>query len=39
MRMSANAREVRFVLFDGEEEPPGSTDFRTDALRGSKAYV
>jgi glutaminyl-peptide cyclotransferase len=35
----ANAREVRFVLFDGEEEPPGSTDFFADALRGSKAYV
>jgi Peptidase family M28 len=35
----ANAREIRFVLFDGEEEPPGSTDFATDALRGSKAYV
>jgi glutaminyl-peptide cyclotransferase len=34
-----NAREVRFVLFDGEEEPPRSTDFLTDALRGSKAYV
>jgi peptidase M28-like protein len=34
-----NAREIRFVLFDGEEEPPGSTDFFTDALRGSKAYV
>ena len=33
------AREVRFVLFDGEEEPPGSTDFRADALRGSGAYV
>jgi glutaminyl-peptide cyclotransferase len=38
-RPPANAREVRFVLFDGEEEPPGSTDFLTDALRGSKAYV
>jgi acetylornithine deacetylase/succinyl-diaminopimelate desuccinylase-like protein len=35
----ANAREVRFVLFDGEEEPPDSTDFYADALRGSKAYV
>jgi glutaminyl-peptide cyclotransferase len=35
----ANAREVRFVLFDGEEEPPGSTDFERDALRGSKAYA
>jgi glutaminyl-peptide cyclotransferase len=32
-------RELRFVLFDGEEEPPGSTDFARDALRGSKAYV
>jgi Zn-dependent M28 family amino/carboxypeptidase len=38
-RRPANAREIRFVLFDGEEEPPGSTDFFTDALRGSKAYV
>jgi glutaminyl-peptide cyclotransferase len=36
---AANAREVRFVLFDGEEEPPGSTDFLADALRGSKAYA
>jgi hypothetical protein len=35
----ANAREIRFVLFDGEEEPLGSTDFERDALRGSKAYV
>jgi hypothetical protein len=34
-----NAREVRFVLFDGEEEPLGSTDFLADALRGSKAYA
>jgi hypothetical protein len=34
-----NAREVRFVLFDGEEEPPGSTDFLADALRGSRAYA
>jgi glutaminyl-peptide cyclotransferase len=38
-RRPANAREIRFVLFDGEEEPPNSTDFKTDALRGSKAYV
>jgi hypothetical protein len=30
---------LRFVLFDGEEEPPGSTDFFRDALRGSKAYA
>ena len=34
-----SAREIRFVLFDGEEEPPGSKDFLRDALRGSKAYV
>ena len=33
------ARELRFVLFDGEEEPPGSTDFARDALRGSRAYA
>jgi len=34
-------REVRFVLFDGEEEPPGCPDaqFQQCALRGSKAYV
>jgi glutaminyl-peptide cyclotransferase len=35
----ANAREVRFVLFDGEEEPRGSDDFERDAPRGSRAYV
>lgn len=38
-RAPRNAREVRFVLFDGEEEPPGSTDFARDALRGSRAYA
>lgn len=32
-------RELRFVLFDGEEEPAGSTDFARDGLRGSTAYV
>ena len=34
-------REVRFVLFDGEEEPPGCPDaeFQQCALRGSKAYA
>ena len=37
----ARAREVRFVLFDGEEEPPGGDegDFYATALRGSKAYA
>jgi glutaminyl-peptide cyclotransferase len=38
-RRPPNAREIQFVLFDGEEEPPNSTDFKRDALRGSKAYV
>ena len=34
-------REVRFVLFDGEEEPVGCPDaqFVRCALRGSKAYA
>ena len=34
-------REVRFVLFDGEEEPPGCPEvqFQSCGLRGSKAYV
>jgi glutaminyl-peptide cyclotransferase len=34
-------REVRFVLFDGEEEGPGCSDarFAQCALRGSRAYV
>jgi Zn-dependent M28 family amino/carboxypeptidase len=34
-------REVRFVLFDGEEEPLGCPDIRFEqcALRGSKAYA
>jgi Peptidase family M28 len=39
---AAGAREVRFVLFDGEELPrakAGSEDFEADALRGSKAYA
>jgi glutaminyl-peptide cyclotransferase len=40
-RRAANAPELRFVLFDGEEEPEGSAPgrFYKDALRGSKAYV
>jgi glutaminyl-peptide cyclotransferase len=34
-------REIRFVLFDGEEDPPGCTDqdFQFCALRGSRAYA
>lgn len=37
------AREVRFVLFDGEEPPTGlpeeGKDFYSEGLRGSRAYV
>jgi hypothetical protein len=37
------ARELRFVLFDGEEPAAGlpeeSTDFYSEGLRGSRAYV
>jgi hypothetical protein len=34
-------REIDFVLFDGEEDPPGCSDahFEQCALRGSKAYT
>lgn len=34
-------REIRFALFDGEEDPPGCTDqdFQFCALRGSRAYA
>jgi hypothetical protein len=34
-------RQIRFVLFDGEEDPPGCTDqdFQFCALRGSRAYA
>ena len=34
-----DAPPVRFVLFDGEEEPAPTADFYADALRGSKAYA
>jgi glutaminyl-peptide cyclotransferase len=39
--LPAEHREVRFVLFDGEEEPRGCPEDRFEqcALRGSKAYV
>jgi len=37
------AREIRFVLFDGEEPPTGlpedSPDFEQSGLRGSRAYL
>jgi glutaminyl-peptide cyclotransferase len=38
-RRPAGAPALRFVLFDGEEEPFATSDFYDDALRGSKAYV
>jgi Zn-dependent M28 family amino/carboxypeptidase len=39
--LPADHREIRFVLFDGEEEPPGcrNAEFATCALRGSRAYA
>lgn len=41
LQRPAGARELRFVLFDGEEEPLGQSDadFYAVALRGSKAYA
>jgi hypothetical protein len=43
VRRPPNAREVTFVLFDGEEPAAGlpeeSTDFYHSGLRGSRAYV
>lgn len=32
-------REIRFVLFDAEEAPPGSDDFLGEGVRGSRAYL
>ena len=33
------AREMRFVLFDGEEAPKGCEDFLRCGVRGSRAYA
>ncbi len=38
-RPLADSRELRFVLFDGEEQPAGSSDFYRDGMRGSRAYA
>ncbi|MDX6657587.1 MAG: glutaminyl-peptide cyclotransferase [Solirubrobacteraceae bacterium] len=35
----ANPREIRFVLFDGEESPKGCDAFLTCGIRGSRAYA
>lgn len=37
--LPAGHREIRFVLFDGEEEPAHCQPFIDCGLRGSKAYV
>ena len=41
--LTSGGREIRFVLFDGEEPPSGlpeqSGDFYHSGLRGSRAYV
>jgi Zn-dependent M28 family amino/carboxypeptidase len=39
--LPADHPEIRFVLFDGEEDPPGCSDqdFQYCALRGSRAYA
>jgi Zn-dependent M28 family amino/carboxypeptidase len=34
-----NPRQVRFVLFDGEEAPQGCGDFLRCGIRGSRAYA
>jgi glutaminyl-peptide cyclotransferase len=43
VKRKAGGREIRFVLFDGEEPPSGlpeeSPDFYNSGLRGSRAYV
>ncbi|WP_028059611.1 M28 family metallopeptidase [Candidatus Solirubrobacter pratensis] len=43
LKRPASAREVTFVLFDGEEPPSGlpedDPDFAHSGLRGSRAYV
>jgi glutaminyl-peptide cyclotransferase len=39
IQRSAVAPGIRFVLFDGEEDPTPGGDFYDDGLRGSKAYV
>ncbi len=38
-RRKPSPREIRFVLFDGEEEPAGCEPFIECGLRGSKAYA
>lgn len=39
VRRAADAPELRFVFFDGEEAPHDDGEFYDDGLRGSKAYA
>jgi glutaminyl-peptide cyclotransferase len=43
LKLRPGGREIRFVLFDGEEPPDGlpedNPDFENTGLRGSRAYV
>ena len=43
VKLRPGGREIRFVLFDGEEPPSGlpedDPNFENDGLRGSRAYV
>lgn len=39
LKRPANAPELRFVLFDGEESPDDDADFYSTGLRGSRAYA
>jgi hypothetical protein len=39
LKRPRGARELRFVLFDGEEEPAGCTPFEACGIRGSRAYA
>jgi glutaminyl-peptide cyclotransferase len=39
VRRPHGARALRFVLFDGEEEPAGCTPFQSCGIRGSRAYA
>jgi glutaminyl-peptide cyclotransferase len=38
-RPQSDPREVRFVLFDGEESPAGCASFLKCGIRGSRAYA
>ncbi|HVF79830.1 MAG TPA: M28 family metallopeptidase [Solirubrobacteraceae bacterium] len=39
LKRPPGARELRFVLFDGEEEPAGCQPFEACGIRGSRAYA